>query len=203
MSISILTSKFSPVYLLSLTLSLSLTVHRHNFSNITLSWYLKYAIPSEYSSHIIAVDTVDRAMNTDGSLTFRRIIVGSTSLPAFAKGFGIPDKLYAAEITTVDPKTKKLVVRSQNITGSSLMRISERCSYTPSKTNPEQTDYKQEAHVEANLGWLSGALESHSIADFQAKSSRGLQLVENICGALVKQGLDALFSAIRTSPASV
>jgi hypothetical protein len=50
---------------------------------------------------------------------------------------GIPTSAYVAETCVVDPVTKEMVIKSRNISGSSMMTVEETCRYTQHKHNAD------------------------------------------------------------------
>jgi ActR/RegA family two-component response regulator len=103
-----------------------------------------------------------------------------------------------------------MVVKSSNLSGSSLMVVEETCTYTQCPLAPAAaTHYKQEARITAFLPFLAGRFESYSFASLQSKSKEGMAVVEKLCqriqthGALSLLGFGPTATAAAAVPATV
>ncbi len=74
------------------------------------------------------------------------------------------------------------IVRSSNLSGTSLLKIEETCTYSPCPDAPFfATRYHQEARITAFLPFLSTSLENHTVQILHIKSKQGMQVVEKLC----------------------
>lgn len=123
-----------------------------------------------------------------GNLVTCRLIACESALPTWVAALGVSPFAYAAEQTIVNPKTKEMVVRSRNITGSSLIQVEEECRYKADSTNLNQTHYTQTAKVTAFMPLFYRRLESYTVANFASKSHQGLEVIESFCQNVRKHG---------------
>jgi len=167
----------------------------HPFDRVTSAFWRKY--PNEASAHVKAIDITDRRIDSSGRLITNRIVSCESALPSWLRAAGLPQTCVAAETSIVCPKSQTMVVKSQNLSGSSLMIVEETCTYRQCPENPTSaTHYKQEARITAFLPFLSGKFESYSVANIQSKSREGMQVVEKLCQR-IQQGEDLLATAGR------
>jgi hypothetical protein len=128
----------------------------------------------------------------DTCLVTNRIIGCESALPSWMTSLGISSSAFAVETTIVNPRTKEMVVKSRNLTGSSLMIVEESCIYRPSKADPNHTEYSQTAKISAFLPFFSQKCEQYSFQSMTAKSQNGLQTIENICEKIKSNGMVSL-----------
>lgn len=161
--------------------------YKHPWGNVTLAFWRKY--PNKFSEHVKAVDTFARSYDArTGDYTAHRLVAAESALPSWVMAMGIDARAYALEQTTVNARTQKMVVRSQNLTGSSVIVVEEKCTYTPHAENAEWTQYHQEAHIRAFLPVVAGRLENYTFSSIAAKSAEGLQVIEQLCQNMVQGG---------------
>jgi hypothetical protein len=127
-------------------------------------------------------------------LVTNRLVACESSVPSWMAALGIPTQAYAAETCVVDPASKEMVIKSRNITGSSIMTIEETCRYAPHSENPNWTHYTQTAKITAFLPFMSSGLESYSFSSMHEKSKKGLETIEVLCQRIKSEGLDSISS---------
>jgi hypothetical protein len=90
-----------------------------------------------------------------------------------------------------------MIVKSRNLTGSSLMVMEETCVYSASATNPLHTDYRQHARITALLPVFASKFESFTLSNVSKKSQEGLRTIELLCQRLQQreaEGVDPMNS---------
>jgi len=155
---------------------------RHPFERVTSAFWRKY--PNDASEHVKAIDVTDRRIDGQGRLITNRIVACETALPHWFRAAGLPSQCFVAESSVVDPRSKTMVVKSTNISGSSVMTLEETCTYQQAASStPAQpaTIYRQEARITAFLPFLAHKFENYSFSNLQAKSMEGVQIVEHLC----------------------
>lgn len=80
-----------------------------------------------------------------------RIMSCESAIPSWLRSSGLPSSCFVAETSVVDPAKKEMVVKSSNISGSSVLVIEETCTYKQDKVNVHATHYQQEAKITAFL----------------------------------------------------
>jgi hypothetical protein len=128
-------------------------------------------------------------------LVANRIISCQSAVPKWIQSFGV-SCVFTAETTIVDPKTKRMILKSRNITGSSMLVVEETCVYSQHPEREEWTSYKQEAKISAFLPFIYDRLENHSCASFREKSQLGLQAIEKLSERIREEGERAIDSLI-------
>jgi len=168
-------------------------IFKHPWTTVTSAFWRKY--PNPLADHVKEVDCYDRKLDAkSGMLIANRIFTCQSAVPSWLQAFGVPQYMFAAETTIVDPITKKMIIKSRNITGSYMLVVEETCIYSQHPENKEWTSYKQEAKISAFLPVLRSRLENHSIASFNEKSQLGLQAVEKLSQMIHVEGSQAIHS---------
>jgi len=162
----------------------------HPFNRVTSAWMNKY--PNEAAAHVKAIDITDRRIDEEGRLITNRIISCESALPSWLRAAGLPQQCYVAESSVVDPISHTMVVKSSNLSGSSIMVVEETCTYQQAKSNPKATFYRQEAKITAFLPFVAAKFENYSFANMQSKSSEGLAVVERLCKRIEQEGVLSL-----------
>jgi hypothetical protein len=147
---------------------------------VTSAFWRKY--PNDAAAHVKAIDVTDRRIDAEGRLITNRIMSCESALPSWARAAGLPSLCYVAECSVVDPQSKRMVVKSCNLSGAAVMTVEETCTYSQCSERPlAATHYKQEAKITAFLPFISGKFESYSFASLQSKSKEGMAVVESLC----------------------
>jgi len=193
----------------------------HPFDRVTSAFWRKY--PNEQADHVLAIDCYDRKIiltkhkttqeqeqtdndnhqhhtnisNTSIStplLVTNRLISCSSVLPSWLNRLGVTNHAYAIESTVVNPITKEMIVKSRNMSGSSLMIMEEICHYSPCSINPStHTSYSQQAEITAFLPIFAARCENFTVQNVQKKSSDGLNTIEQLCQTIQSEGIQTLF----------
>jgi len=169
-------------------------VFRHSWKTVTSAFWRKY--PNPLADHVREVDCYDRKVDpATGVLITNRIITCRGNF-AWLQAVGIPNIGYTAETTVVDPESKRMIVKSRNITGSSLVVVEETCHYSPHPDNEEWTSYRQEAKITAFMPLFWSRFENYSLANLHEKSALGLQAIEKLSQRIQAEGEEAVNSLI-------
>lgn len=173
----------------------------HPFERVTSAFWRKY--PNDAASHVKAIDITDRRIDAQGRLITNRIMSCESALPAWVCAAGLPQACFVAETSIVDPVAKRMIVKSSNLSGSSLMVVEETCTYSQCPIAPlAATHYKQEARITAFLPFLAGRFESYSVASLQSKSKEGMAVVEKLCQRIQTHGALSLLGFGSTAVAA-
>jgi len=178
----------------------------HPFSRVTSAFWRKY--PNEKAPHVKAIDCLERqivhlpATNTENQsskptqacLVSSRIISCESAVPSWLQSFGVSNHAYALETTVVNPVTKEMIIKSRNLTGSSLMVMEETCAYRVDPDNAQHTRYSQQAKITAFLPMFSGKFETFTVQNVQRKSQEGLDTIEQLCLRIKHEGISALLN---------
>jgi len=95
------------------------------------------------------------------------------------KALGFPSEVAALEEITVDPRKRYLILRTKNITASSLFQVVETCIY--SKVDEYNTDYEQHMIIYAYLPIFSGAVEDITYDTSAENSNKGVSRMFEMC----------------------
>lgn len=157
-------------------------------SRLDFSFFL-CSSPNEAAAHVKAIDITDRRIDAQGRLITNRIMSCESNLPRWVSAAGLPSACFVAETSVVDPAAKCMVVKSSNMSGSSIVVIEETCTYSQCPRAPlSATLYKQEAKVTAFLPFISSKFESYSLASIQSKSQESMAVVEKLCQRIQQHG---------------
>lgn len=121
-----------------------------------------------------------------------RLLTCYKGVPGWLVPFGVSPYAHVVEVTTVDPVTRQMVVRSRNLTGSSLITINEHCVYKQPAENRKWTHYAATAEISAFLPFLSGKFERYSHDTMIATAEKGAMALENICHLINLNGVLSL-----------
>jgi len=119
------------------------------------------------------------------------------------EALGIPTQVYATETTIVDPTSQEMIIKSRNLTGSSLMVIEETCTYSQHPENESWTQYRQEATIKSFLPVLSKTCENYSLASVSRSSGLGLSTIETLCQQIQRRGVTSLLDQLPSLNSSV
>lgn len=150
---------------------------RSSWEDTTFAFWNKY--PSEDLSHVKDVLVLERYIDDNGVLHSKRLIHMDQKVPSLLKKFsgGLSD-FYAIEESTVDPKAKRLVLKTKNLTFSSIVNVDETCIYTSSSDN--QTDYTWEFACTCSIPYVRGSIENALTKQAHGNSSTGLRKMEEL-----------------------
>jgi hypothetical protein len=167
--------------------------YKHPWSHVTSAFWRKY--PNPLATHVRQVDCYERKLcPTTHNLITHRLIAVESVLPSWMDALGFPTSAYVAETSVVNPKTREMIIKSRNISGSSVMTVEETCRYTSHPTQHNWTVYTQEARISAFMPFISSRMESWSHSSLVAKSQQGLEAMELLCNRVKAQGLESLCS---------
>lgn len=160
--------------------------YKHDWGAVTLAFWRKY--PNRHAKHVKAVDTYASSLcPRTGDMVTRRVIICHNYLPSWIVALGVSPVQYAVEQTVTNARNKTMVVRSRNVSGASVMVVEETCSYSAHPDRKDWTRYHQEAHIRAFLPFVYGRLERYSFDNFHKNSSKGLEIIEDLCEKFARQ----------------
>jgi hypothetical protein len=154
-------------------------VYPFHWDVVTRAFWNKY--PNERLAHVERVDVLDRCLDSQGRLVTTRLAkVTQKNVPSWVRS-ALGDSTYVFETTTCDPKQKKLVLKSTNLSLRSVATVEETCVYSVHPDNDDKTLYEAEAKVTAFVPLLSKKLESFSVSRGAETAAKGIRAVEEIC----------------------
>ncbi|KFY11272.1 hypothetical protein V492_04547 [Pseudogymnoascus sp. VKM F-4246] len=161
-----------------------------NACNFDYSWeevstanWRKYCPWNDKSTHVIAVDTLSRHVDSDtGILRTERLITCKQSAPKWLLAMmGGNETSHVLETSYVDPQSKKVTMCSTNLTFANLIAVQETVIYRP--TCDAKTEFHQEAKVTAVCGgWqkIKTAVEEATVCQFQKNAIKGREGFEAV-----------------------
>lgn len=161
----------------------------YSWEQVTQGVWRKY--PNEMSSHVKSVDVLHRELVENGTiLKSSRLITCKQNIPKWL-GMLIGNKdgtSYVLEISEVDLKQKKFVMKSCNLTGSNFLKVMECVKYEPinNNNNNNATVFKQEAQITAyaNFKSMCSKIEDWSVKRFHENALKGKQGFDNVLNIL-------------------
>jgi len=167
-------------------------VFESSWENTTTAFWCKY--PNKDLKHVKDALVLERCVDDNGVLYTRRLIHMEQKVPSILRKFHMgSESFFAIEDSTVDPKAKRMVLKTRNITYGSLIDATEVCTYTQSEENPSNTDYSWTftAECKRKVPLLTGKIESTLTDRAKMNSGKGLKTMEELSSKFDKFALDA------------
>ncbi|KAF9583607.1 hypothetical protein BGW38_009054 [Lunasporangiospora selenospora] len=165
----------------------------HSWAQVTAGNWMKY--PNEQCPHVVAVDVLDRHVDPEtGVLRTERLLTCNQNAPAWILRFlGGSTVSYVRETSELDPKTKTLVMQTQNLSMSNVLSINEKVTYIPNPQDESSTLFKQEAQITAGpaLSRFSSYVEDFCLTRFRDNAAVGRAGFEMVLEKLKLARLEA------------
>ncbi|KAF9336037.1 hypothetical protein BG006_009928 [Podila minutissima] len=165
----------------------------HSWAEVTAANWMKY--PNEQCPHVIAVDVLDRHVDPEtGVLRTERLLTCNQNAPALVLKFlGGSTLSYVRETSELDPKTKKLTMKTQNLSMCNVLTINETITYTVNPQDETSTMFKQEAQILAGsaLSRFSSYIEDFCLTRFRDNAAVGRAGFEMVLEKLNKARQEA------------
>ncbi|KAF9296808.1 hypothetical protein BGZ74_010153 [Mortierella antarctica] len=165
----------------------------HSWAEVTAANWMKY--PNEQCPHVIAVDVLDRHVDPEtGVLRTERLLTCNQNAPALVLKFlGGSTLSYVRETSELDPKTKKLTMKTQNLSMCNVLTINETITYTVNPQDESSTMFKQEAQILAGsaLSRFSSYIEDFCLTRFRDNAAVGRAGFEMVLEKLNKARQEA------------
>ncbi|KAF8949622.1 hypothetical protein CPC16_007232 [Podila verticillata] len=165
----------------------------HSWAQVTAANWMKY--PNEQCPHVIAVDVLDRHVDPEtGVLRTERLLTCNQNAPALVLKFlGGSTLSYVRETSELDPKTKKLTMKTQNLSMCNVLTINETVTYTVNPQDENSTLFKQEAQILAGsaLSRFSSYIEDFCLTRFRDNAAVGRAGFEMVLEKLNKARQEA------------
>ncbi|ROT35493.1 MSF1 protein [Sodiomyces alkalinus F11] len=156
----------------------------YSWEEVSTANWRKYCPWNDKSTHVIAVDTVDRRVDpATGILRTERLITCKQTAPDWLKSLmgGSMDVSHVFETSYVDPARRTVTMVSQNLTWSNLVNVQETVIYKP--LSPTQTQFIQDAQVTALCGgWnrIKNSIEDTLVKRFNENAVKGREGFEAV-----------------------
>ncbi|KAK9484557.1 PRELI-like family-domain-containing protein [Lipomyces starkeyi] len=177
------------------------------WAHVSASAWKKY--PNEMSTHVVAVDVLRREVDpVSGILTTERLITCKQNIPRWLLAIvGGRDTSYVREVSEVDPVTKTLTLRSQNLTMNNLLSVQETVVYSPDLADPSKTIFDQTARIEAYATFqrLCNKIEEWSVERFRQNAALGRLGFESVLKKLADSVPDNMLqsASLQTAAAKI
>ncbi|KAG0370071.1 PRELI-like family-domain-containing protein [Gamsiella multidivaricata] len=147
----------------------------HSWSQVTAANWMKY--PNEQCPHVVAVDVLNRHIDPEtGVLHTERLLTCNQNAPALVLKFlGGSTVSYVRETSELDPRTKKLTMKTENLSMCNVLRINETVTYTVHPQDANSTLFHQEAQIVAGsaLSRFSSYVEDFCLTRFRDNAAVG------------------------------
>ncbi|KAG0733822.1 hypothetical protein G6F29_012846 [Rhizopus arrhizus] len=147
----------------------------YEWSLVSAANWQKY--PNESCTHVAHVDVLSRTIDPDtGLLTTERLITVKQNIPTLIKKIlGSDSTQYVREVSTIDPRTKTLTMKSVNLTMSNLLKVEETIVYREHPDDQLKTLFTQQAIISAGslVSVWSNMLEEFSLQRFKQNADVG------------------------------
>lgn len=160
----------------------------YSWEEVSTANWRKYCPWNEKSTHVIAVDTLNRSVDpATGILRTERLITCKQSVPdwmksLFGKAICNNGESQVYETSYVDPAARTVIMVSQNLTWSNLLSVQETVVYKPGET-AAQTQFEQDAKITALCGgWqrIRNAIEDSLVTRFHDNAVKGREGFEAV-----------------------
>lgn len=160
----------------------------YSWEQVTAANWKKY--PNEISTHVVAVDVLRRELQNQGRvLVTERLITVQQGVPKWVMMLiGSTNTSHVREVSTVDLDTRKLVMRSCNMTLSNFLKVFETVTYSPHPDSPHtKTLFHQEAQITAyaSIKRLCNKVEDWSVQRFHDNALKGKQGFDSVLNKLL------------------
>ncbi|KAJ2901872.1 uncharacterized protein MKZ38_001305 [Zalerion maritima] len=155
----------------------------YSWDEVSTANWRKYCPWNEKSTHVIAVDTLERFVDPQtGILRTERLITCKQNAPDWLKSLmGSCETSHVFETSYVDPKEKTVTMVSSNLTWSNLVNVQETVVYRP--YNDHQTRFEQKAEITALCGgWqrIKNKIEDTLVTRFHENAVKGHEGFETV-----------------------
>ncbi|KAM4057807.1 PRELI-like family protein [Hirsutella rhossiliensis] len=156
----------------------------YSWDEVSTANWRKYGPWNNKSEHVIAVDTLSRAVDpATGILRTERLITCKQTAPEWLKTImgNSMDVSHVYEASYVDPASKTVTMVSQNLTWSNLVNVQEEVVYKP--FGDGQTQFLQSARVTALCGgWqrIKNSIEDTLVTRFKENALNGREGFERV-----------------------
>ncbi|KAM9922020.1 hypothetical protein OXX59_006100 [Metschnikowia pulcherrima] len=162
----------------------------YSWEQVTAANWQKY--PNELATHVVSVDILNREINAETqTLRTERLIACKQPIPRWLRSIvGGDECSFVREISEVDLPTKKLVMRSANMTMNHLLSVKETVTYRPDPSlESSRTIFEQEAEITAFSSFKSicNKIEDWSVERFGQNASVGKQGFETVLQTLTEK----------------
>ncbi|GEQ70083.1 hypothetical protein JCM33374_g3759 [Metschnikowia sp. JCM 33374] len=162
----------------------------YSWEQVTAANWQKY--PNELSTHVVSVDILNREIDPEKqTLRTERLIACKQPIPRWLRSIvGGDECSFVREISEVDLKTKKLVMKSENMTMNHLLSVKETVTYTPDPSlENTRTIFEQEAEITAFSSFKSicNKIEDWSVERFGQNASIGKKGFESVLHTLTEK----------------
>ena len=163
------------------------------WSLVTFAAWNKY--PNENSPQVLHVDVLDRHVDpATGVLHTERLFTCRQNLPSILEWFvGKNAVVYVREVSEVDPKTKRMMLCSKNITYAHLLQVEETCTYTELEADKSTTRFTQQAVFSAcgiSLTSVQRKVEETCVNNFRANAEKGRRGLDQVIDGILAGGRD-------------
>lgn len=156
----------------------------YSWDEVSTANWQKYGPWNNKSEHVIAVDTIARALDpATGILRTERLITCRQSAPDWMKTIigSKMDESFVYEASYVNPADRTVTMVSQNLTWSNLVNVQEEVVYKP--LGDHQTEFVQSARITALCGgWqrIKNSIEDTLVNRFKENSVKGREGFERV-----------------------
>ena len=180
----------------------------YSWEDVSRANWRKYCAWNTKSTHVIAVDTISRSVDSKSGivresisphlysvlaiakifhaiyqLITERLITCRQSAPKWLKAILGAEESYVREISYVDPVRKTVTMKSMNLTFNNLLNVQETVQYVPDPENPNmKTMFKQDAQITAYGAFskLCNSIEEFSVERFRQNAKKGREGFEAV-----------------------
>ncbi|XP_022249440.1 PRELI domain-containing protein 2-like [Limulus polyphemus] len=139
--------------------------------------------PNDKEKNVLAVETVEKTQNKDGTLYIKRIAYCNNIVPFVLRQLSDLNKsvVHVEEQCWLNYLRRSLLIQSRNLTWTNYARLSEESYFQPVRENPQWTYFEQSGTVDIHgLGYLGCIIENFARKFLQKGIKKSLWIMEEL-----------------------
>uniref|UniRef100_A0A6M2DJE0 Putative member of the intramitochondrial sorting protein family n=1 Tax=Xenopsylla cheopis TaxID=163159 RepID=A0A6M2DJE0_XENCH len=172
-------------------------IFNHPWETVAQAAWRKY--PNPMNPAVVGTDVVERNV-VNGVLHTHRIVSSKWYFPKWAQALiGSANVCYASEKSEVDPQSRRMVLKTINLTFCRYISLDERLTYAPHPSDPDRTLLKQEAVVTVQGVPLSHYMEDLLANKISLNAGKGRQAMEWVINKINLEVKEIATSAVKST----
>lgn len=146
--------------------------------------------PNEHDPNILSCSVIERRVQDDGRTYTRRVAAVRNVLPHLLRRIKSlqQEQLMVEEECWWDWKSRKLDVKSRNLSASDWVTLLENSSYSPHSQNSNWTQFEQDGNITVHgLGTVGYLIEMFSKRFLSAGAQRSIGVTEKLMAEKTKR----------------
>lgn len=164
-------------------------IFNHPWETVVLAAWRKY--PNPMNPNVVGLDTVERAVDTQGTLRSHRVMSTEWGFPGWiTRLIGIEQPCYVSEHSEVNPRTHTMTLKSRNLTFCNFVTIDEQMVYAPHPSDSTSTLLRQETVINVRGVPMTDYMENAITGMMASKAGQGRQAIEWVISRIKEETHD-------------